>query len=79
MTIEGLYELGFNGATSFQTWKRDERLCSLPDKLSFNGATSFQTWKRLREQVKGGSHERFNGATSFQTWKHNGADHPIDF
>jgi len=37
----------FNGATSFQTWKRDKSHRHPTDQqVSFNGATSFQTWKR---------------------------------
>ena len=37
---------GFNGATSFQTWKFLWSLNSISQAgYSFNGATSFQTWK----------------------------------
>src|SRR5713101_6398099 len=38
----------FNGATSFQTWKRWHWYDSRGSWGRFNGATSFQTWKRLR-------------------------------
>ena len=35
----------FNGATSFQTWKRNSRAAYSGGRSGFNGATSFQTWK----------------------------------
>jgi hypothetical protein len=38
--------VGFNGATSSQTWNR-RRWMALPGETrSFNGATSSQTWNR---------------------------------
>jgi len=61
---------GFNGATSFRTWKPYHdagRLCHRD--ASFNGATSFRTWKQtIRRQVTI-MRKCFNGATSFRTWK----------
>ncbi len=38
---------GFNGATSFQTWKQITRPTAYQLYTGFNGATSFQTWKRV--------------------------------
>jgi len=35
----------FNGATSFQTWKRKGGNPKRRQEQGFNGATSFQTWK----------------------------------
>ncbi len=61
---------GFNGATSFQTWKHREKIGTLLDNIRFNGATSFQTWKPGKITWCSKSCGRFNGATSFQTWKH---------
>ena len=37
----------FNGATSFRTWKLQQRLGRVGHTRGFNGATSFRTWKRL--------------------------------
>jgi len=36
---------GFNGATSFQTWKYLDAFIPNIFPNGFNGATSFQTWK----------------------------------
>ena len=59
---------GFNGATSFRTWKRIAAHGRAPG-LRFNGATSFRTWKPCYRVHASGEYERFNGATSFRTWK----------
>src|SRR5205809_548971 len=61
----------FNGATSFQTWKRRERCRAACPGCRFNGATSFQTWKPCRLPPPWAPAACFNGATSFQTWKHS--------
>ncbi len=59
----------FNGATSFQTWKRTIINQKQPKSNRFNGATSFQTWKLNCSPGITTPIKRFNGATSFQTWK----------
>ena len=41
-------DAGFNGATSFQTWKSLPHPWGRAKETSFNGATSFQTWKCSR-------------------------------
>jgi len=40
-------QAGFNGATSFQTWKLVDPPDESMDTARFNGATSFQTWKQV--------------------------------
>jgi len=42
---------GFNGATSFQTWKLTSGLLGGGHRPGFNGATSFQTWKSPYRKV----------------------------
>jgi len=61
--------LSFNGATSNQTWKRDEDLQTTVVSTGFNGATSNQTWKPLSLKGVLCDNASFNGATSNQTWK----------
>jgi len=46
--VECKFQLSFNGATFFQTWKSAERMRLQPSLYSFNGATFFQTWKFVR-------------------------------
>ncbi len=63
------HQNGFNGATSFQTWKSRTMGRGTRANSSFNGATSFQTWKSLPQHRSSCRLPCFNGATSFQTWK----------
>ena len=59
----------FNGATTFQSWKRHLRGEGCEDSQRFNGATTFQSWKPVSVVLKSDVGQRFNGATTFQSWK----------
>ena len=58
---------GFNGATSFQTWKSTDWGGTPGAALrGFNGATSFQTWKFEREPPITGSRSASMGPRLFR-------------
>ena len=65
---------GFNGATSFQTWK-----CLPPPAVDSGwtpasmGPRLFRRGNLLRVSVSRSTAISFNGATSFQTWKSHSA------
>ena len=67
--VHGGEGTGFNGATTFQSWKLGQPEKDSDPARCFNGATTFQSWKRVGLHSIHFRTLRFNGATTFQSWK----------
>ena len=60
---------GFNGATSFQTWKSVSAVAALAEANVLQWGHVFSDVEMFLETISYHDNSCFNGATSFQTWK----------
>ncbi len=67
--IIGIFLFGFNGATSFQTWKRGNDMEASGCRIVLQWGHVFSDVETLCACLALASSSCFNGATSFQTWK----------